>query len=92
MLAYGDLVKEKREPFETNGIDSDSCMEALLFSEEALTSLLKFAQEKNANKSDSILTMILGQAFKEDYQSRYITTWVQDTVKSILEIEEPTAK
>jgi hypothetical protein len=49
MLAHGNLVKEKREPFETNGIDSDSCMEALLFSEGALTSLLKFSQQKNAD-------------------------------------------
>ena len=41
---YGKLIKEKRKSFEVQGIDSDYCMQALMFSDDSLSSLLKFAQ------------------------------------------------
>ena len=56
---YGKFMEEKREPFESSGIDSESCIQTLLFNDGSLSSLLKFAQQKGADKSDLILKIMI---------------------------------
>ena len=42
-FVYGKLIKEKRESFEVQGIDSDTYIQTLLSSDDSLSSLLKLA-------------------------------------------------